>query len=441
MVRIKQNTSVVDVALNLSGSITGLPAVVDQLPVGNRVGFSSGWEGNLGPALSVYGDPKYLRDGVDTSNGYFSSADDSLLFYGERSYEICFTTGSIGSSICRLFSDSLDGTCSAAWAENGNLYVKFLGSSHTLVKELSDNTFYQLIINKDHVSINGIKILTSSPGTAQPSNIAIGSYGDATHMFNGVIHRFRIFNYYLTDSDEEILWNNGNPMAGSWPMMQNIPFPGDRYTESSMTFFPNNPNVSTSFQLDVAQANGFSGKFMRFDAITTLSIYTSTHAIISPVVTNRVRYNIEYRGFGPFFYGTASNPGNTVDTALPDNTGDAKKYAMVFDATKINFVITDSNDSPDSWLEIRVNSIEVAGCVAEYTPQGLMQPLPNIWRDVADIGQTWTPDLQGMELDLDVPVYDTLGKEKAPYSTDLFALRRAINDGEGYLKTLSNLIE
>ena len=62
MVRIKQNTSVVDVALNLSGSITGLPAVVDQLPVGNRVGFSSGWEGNLGPALSVYGDPKYLRD-------------------------------------------------------------------------------------------------------------------------------------------------------------------------------------------------------------------------------------------------------------------------------------------------------------------------------------------------------------------------------------------
>ena len=130
-----------------------------------------------------------------------------------------------------------------------------------------------------------------------------------------------------------------------------------------------------------------------------------------------------------------------MDTALPDNTGDAKKYAMVLDATKTNFVITDSNDSPDSWLEIRVNSIEVAGCVAEYTPQGLMQPLPNIWRDVADIGQTWTPDLQGMELDLDVPVYDTLGKEKAPYSTDLFALRRAINDGEGYLKTLSNLIE
>ena len=339
---------------------------------------------NTGYVKASQIDPLQGRQtGVNTSNGYFSSADDSLLFYGERSYEICFTTGSIGSSICRLFSDSLDGTCSAAWAENGNLYVKFLGSSHTLVKELSDNTFYQLIINKDHVSINGIKILTSSPGTAQPSNIAIGSYGDATHMFNGVIHRFRIFNYYLTDSDEEILWNNGNPMAGSWPMMQNIPFPGDRYTESSMTFFPNNPNVSTSFQLDVAQANGFSGKFMRFDAITTLSIYTSTHEIISPVVTNRVRYNIEYRGFGPFFYGTASNPGNTVDTALPDNTGDAKKYAMVLDATKTNFVITDSNDSPDSWLEIRVNSIEVAGCVAEYLPCGL---LADKWRDTAGNG-------------------------------------------------------
>ena len=114
---------------------------------------------NTGYVKASQIDPLQGRQtGVNTSNGYFSSADDSLLFYGERSYEICFTTGSIGSSICRLFSDSLDGTCSAAWAENGNLYVKFLGSSLTLVKELSDNTFYQLIINKDHVSINGIKI-------------------------------------------------------------------------------------------------------------------------------------------------------------------------------------------------------------------------------------------------------------------------------------------
>ena len=70
MVKIKQNTSVVDVALNLSGSITGLPAVVDQLPVGDRVGFSSEWVGELGPALNMYGDPQYLRNGVDTSNGF-----------------------------------------------------------------------------------------------------------------------------------------------------------------------------------------------------------------------------------------------------------------------------------------------------------------------------------------------------------------------------------
>ena len=58
-----------------------------------------------------------------------------------------------------------------------------------------------------------------------------------------------------------------------------------------------------------------------------------------------------------------------------------------------------------------------------------------------DIGQTWTPDLQGMTLDLSVPIYDTLGRAKAPYSTNLFMLQKAITDGETYLETLSNLID
>lgn len=66
--------------------------------------------------------------------------------------------------------------------------------------------------------------------------------------------------------------------------------------------------------------------------------------------------------------------------------------------------------------------------------------MPEMWQDAPDIGQTWTPDLQGMTLDLSVPIYDTLGQAKAPYSTNLFMLQKAITDGETYLETLSNLI-
>lgn len=82
--------------------------------------------------------------------------------------------------------------------------------------------------------------------------------------------------------------------------------------------------------------------------------------------------------------------------------------------------------------------------VVEQLPVGErvgFDTMPEMWQDVPDIGQTWTPDLQGRTLDLPVPIYDTLGKAKAPYSTNLFMLQKAITDGETYLEALSNLID
>lgn len=52
------------------------------------------------------------------------------------------------------------------------------------------------------------------------------------------------------------------------------------------------------------------------------------------------------------------------------------------------------------------------------TPIGF-DTLPEPWETVDDIGQTWTPDLQGLELDLSVPLYNVLGQAKAPYSTNI----------------------
>lgn len=38
---IPNNTTIVDAAFNLSGSLAGIPAILDQLPVGDLVGFDT----------------------------------------------------------------------------------------------------------------------------------------------------------------------------------------------------------------------------------------------------------------------------------------------------------------------------------------------------------------------------------------------------------------
>ena len=152
MVKIKQNTSVVDVALNLSGSITGLPAVVKQLPVGDRVGFSSGWEGNLGPALNVDGDPEYLRDGVNTSNGFFYTEDPALLFEGSRTHEVCFTTGEdiqTLSCIVATRNGEGEGRNVFLYVSNGRIRAFVGGSPVGQGAAVQPNTTYHVVLSVD----------------------------------------------------------------------------------------------------------------------------------------------------------------------------------------------------------------------------------------------------------------------------------------------------
>lgn len=59
--------------------------------------------------------------------------------------------------------------------------------------------------------------------------------------------------------------------------------------------------------------------------------------------------------------------------------------------------------------------------------------LPKVWEDVDDIGQTWTPNLDGVEVDLTVEAYNPTAIQKAPYSTDLTALNVASEWGCGEL--------
>lgn len=62
--------------------------------------------------------------------------------------------------------------------------------------------------------------------------------------------------------------------------------------------------------------------------------------------------------------------------------------------------------------------------------------LPEMGEDVADIGQTWTPDLAGKDVDIKVDkIYNTLGVAKAPYSTDLYRIGAAVRYGEELIET------
>ena len=451
MVKIKQNTSVVDVALNLSGSITGLPAVVDQLPVGRRVGFSSGWAGEAGPTLNMYGDPRYLRDGVNTSNGFFYTEDPALLFEGSRTHEVCFTTGTDVQTLSWLIitrNGEVEDRNVSLYVSKGRTRAFVGGSPVGQGAEVQPNTTYHVVLSVDadntkcDMYVNGVLAasISSFSDYQNPNVYLVGAlnYLNGSYPFKGVIHYHRLFNYALSAYDAALLWNNGDPTGYMLPSSWKCPaldFPTSVYTASRGTFASTHQNVISTMTYDVPAANGFSGLFMRNEAVKTVSMFCGYrnrdgYRDIPTKITMEYRSNYD-------LYDRSDN-GRFL---LSANDAEAKVAEIIYSYDANPGYLLCSPESPDSWAEMRILSIESVGCVAEYLSQGLIQPLPNVWRDVADIGQTWTPDLQGMELDLDVPVYDTLGKEKAPYSTDLFALQQAINDGEGYLKTLSNLIE
>lgn len=63
--------------------------------------------------------------------------------------------------------------------------------------------------------------------------------------------------------------------------------------------------------------------------------------------------------------------------------------------------------------------------------------LPDLGEDVEDIGQTWTPDLVGRQLDIELPLYNTLGQEKQPYSTDLVKMKSVVTGGEGWVQPIT----
>lgn len=78
-------------------------------------------------------------------------------------------------------------------------------------------------------------------------------------------------------------------------------------------------------------------------------------------------------------------------------------------------------------------SVAALPTVLEQLPVGTpigFDDLPELWEDVYDIGQTWTPDIEGLELTINTPLYNVEGQAKAPYSTNtgvLYPMVRTFN--------------
>lgn len=67
--------------------------------------------------------------------------------------------------------------------------------------------------------------------------------------------------------------------------------------------------------------------------------------------------------------------------------------------------------------------------------------IPLCYEDVDDIGQTWTPELSGVSLDIVPVVYNPEAVAKAPFSTDVTRLANAVSYGERLLSELYDLVQ
>lgn len=158
--------------------------------------------------------------GVNTSNGFFLSEDPELLFEGDRTVAVLFTTGPNDSTVReQIFCDNSNSAQSGtgAWLNNQYLYVSYKGSTQVEIAKVDVNTTYLLIITKEKAYLNGIKYKLNTTGTQNTEFIVIGASKSGANAFKGVVHNSRIFNYIFSDSDADKLWNNANPMAYMLP--------------------------------------------------------------------------------------------------------------------------------------------------------------------------------------------------------------------------------
>lgn len=127
-------------------------------------------------------------------------------------------------------------------------------------------------------------------------------------------------------------------------------FPLGSFTQSANTF--SCPASTTNKIYDNPQANGFSGKFMRFEAITDIAL-TCSYYIDVVQRAYPIRVTAEYRSNADLIGGYSSGP-----VIMSKNEGEASIVSFDIPNGISNSEYIRCADNPEAWLEMRILSIE-----------------------------------------------------------------------------------
>lgn len=161
--------------------------------------------------------------GVNTSKGWYSSNNSSILLSGDRSFEIYFKTPKDLKNRQKIFNDRINSGAGIQLEVNvqGNLQI-YVGAAVVPAFILDPETCYHVVVyfssatNKGGVYINSNLHSTVDFTDPYPSNYFILGYNstqltESNLSFTGIIYYCRLYNTVLSEEDAITLWNNGCP--------------------------------------------------------------------------------------------------------------------------------------------------------------------------------------------------------------------------------------
>lgn len=135
-----------------------------------------------------------------------------------------------------------------------------------------------------------------------------------------------------------------------------VTLPISVYTHSSGVFLANSASATTQV-MNEPQANGFSGKYMRFDAVTGVSLYcTYWHTYLKKRLPIKITF--EYRANRTIYASQQSISPTATDAVVIDaNEGDAQITSVIYGIGGSAYMFSAADT--EAWLEMRVLTIEV----------------------------------------------------------------------------------
>ena len=164
--------------------------------------------------------------GVNTSDGYFSSTDSALLFEGDRTLSILFTTSSVFDEVQPLFVNNNNWKGIYIGVTEVGALIIYEGSSNVYSQVLNTSSTYLLTITEGSgvytVYVSAVNVKSGSLTSYVPDTFTLGYRSSVGKNFKGSIYQVRLFNYALSAEEVTALWNNGNPAGYVLPTSGNL---------------------------------------------------------------------------------------------------------------------------------------------------------------------------------------------------------------------------